>query len=680
MRISYIFLIKRIPLYFSLILLCAMAACVPPSDTPSDVFGNGEPSVSALPTKPSSEGNILYSFQRNDPQFYEVAWSPDNRRIASVHALMGKNIELQLWDALTGDHLVTYALNVFPSTMLWSPDGKYLAVAQAKTVEIRDATTGKIALTYSEHTASITSMAWSPDGRYIASGASTNDHTVQVWESTSGKNVFTYRNHKNSILSLAWSPDSKQLASCDGGSDINIWDAINGANARIYTIPGTSSRVRTLAWSPDGTRIAVAYGSGGVDLWDAKTGKILLNYRGYGKDDYPTRILWSPDSRRLATFGGFRDAAAVQVWDAATGNFVFRFVSTEQGIFINDAAWSPNGKYIATSYDKMIQVWDASPGGQALVYRGHKESALAVAWSPNGKYIASTDGAYHDYSLQVWEAITGKLIYTFHAPELLGAIAWSPDSKRIAVGSLTDKNSRVQVFDATSGDHLLTYTGHHDSIYSLSWSHDGKLIASGDSLGNIHLWDAQTGQLNSKYRSTTHFYTYSLAWSPDDHTLAAASGALTNAEPGVVDLWRVSDRNPTPTYTYQKHRGGIFTIAWSPDGKYIASAGADQTIQVWDALNGTLAFSYRGHIEQKPTGAVQQIAWSPNGKRIVSVSDRQLTQGNVQVWDALNGGHLYSFNGLYRVGSASWSSDSRYLVVGSADSSDSSVQVFLDKQ
>src|SRR5205807_1266419 len=81
----------------------------------------------------------------------------------------------------------------------------------------------------------------------------------------------------------------------------------------------------------------------------------------------------------------------------------------------------------------------------------------------------------------------------------------------------------------------------------------------------------------------------------------------------------------SPAFTYRGHPDRVNAVAWSPDGKRIASGSADGTVQVWDAANGGHVFTYRGHADHVVT-----VAWSPDGKHIASGSN----DGTAQVWDA----------------------------------------------
>lgn len=109
-------------------------------------------------------------------------------------------------------------------------------------------------------------------------------------------------------------------------------------------------------------------------------------------------------------------------------------------------------------------------------------------------------------------------------------------------------------------------------------------------------------------------------------------------------------------FEYHGHPQGAFAVAWSPDGKSIASGGSDKTVQVWSALTGVTRLVYRGHTDQ-----VNDVSWSPDGKSIASSGD-----GTVQVWDAVSGRLL--FKNANQVYGTAWSPDSAQLAFGNGAS------------
>src|SRR5260370_859481 len=124
-------------------------------------------------------------------------------------------------------------------------------------------------------------------------------------------------------------------------------------------------------------------------------------------------------------------------------------------------------------------------------------------------------------------------------------------------------------------------------------------------------------------------YVSAVAWSPDGKRIASASGDHT------VQVWDAV--NGSHVLTYRGHSSDVATVAWSSDSQFIASGGLDTTVQVWQAATGNLVYTYHGHSD-----AVFDVAWSPDGTRIASASN----DGSVQLWDAFTGSHVVAYRSL----------------------------------
>ncbi len=221
----------------------------------------------------------------------------------------------------------------------------------------------------------------------------------------------------------------------------------------------------------------------------------------------------------------------------------------------------------------------------------------------------------------------GSVISSYRGHTMrITAVSWSPDGKYIASGSL-DKT--VQVWAANPSDHFrpFIYRGHSAGIKAVAFSPDSQRIASGAEDRTVQIWDATTGKHVTICRGHTDAVT-TVAWSPDGKYVA--SGSLD----GTVRLWDAATCDQK--YVYRGHTMRVTTVSWSPDGKYIASGSADKTVQILDAATGKQRFTYRGH-----TDTVSSVSWSPDGKRIVSGS----WDKTAQVWDAATGKLVYTYQG-----------------------------------
>ncbi len=301
---------------------------------------------------------------------------------------------------------------------------------------------------------------------------------------------------------------------------------------------------------------------------------------------------------------------------------------------VDAVAFSPDGQRLASAgEDKTVRIWDLSAAKEIFAFREHSDRVFCVAFSPDGKFLASGSGNWNDThgEVFVWDGNTRKVFHKLKGhPSVVHCVAFSPDGKRLATGC-----NAVKLWDPDTGQEIinpLLPTPEMDwgksfrfRVFSVAFSPDGKLLASGNDIldeqknhhtGEVHLWDMVSGK-KSRLVQEEHSIFYFLAFSPDGKRLATTGHQETN-----VKIWDLDTRQ---VLTFEGHKAGLFGVSFFPDGNLVASAGHDKIIKIWNGKTGKEVRSYRGH-----DGAINGLAISPDGKVLASAGGNDQT---VKVWD-----------------------------------------------
>jgi WD40 repeat protein/serine/threonine protein kinase len=480
----------------------------------------------------------------------DVAFSPDGKRVVTASQA---HDDVKVWDAFTGEPLLTLGQGNGFARPAFSPKGKWLAATSPvrpgrldEGVRLWDAKTGQTQQIFRGHSRPVTCLAFSPDETKLVLGS--EDTTVTVWDLRSGQLSATFRGHGAPVWAVAFSPDGKQVLSLGQDKLLKTWDVTDGVLALR-----TNQTAFGAALSPDG-RTAAAACLDFIQLWDVRTEQNLGTLRQEG-EAYMS-VSFSPDGNQvIAPAVGFRCTGGVRVWDVKTGRLVRSLPDPDlkKGTPCDAAAFSPDGALIAYgSQDRVVRVCDAVTGRELLALPGHGRSVDGVVFSKDGRRLASATGwithqkpdafrppdiPFDDPAapadLKVWDLPTGKEVLSLSLPGKTRGLALSPDG-RVVAASFAD--STIRLYDVATGREVRVIRGHAQGIPGLAFSPDGTRLLSGGGSEGGKLWDARSGEEIMTLHRAGHRLVWAVGFSGDGHKIVVAG------EDGV----RIFDATPVP--------------------------------------------------------------------------------------------------------------------------------------
>ncbi len=591
-----------------------------------------------------------------------------------------------LWRKYHGEESRLRALTTAVTSLASSPDGNWIATAgrEDHQISIWDAASGQKRHELSGHSDGITDIAFSHDGQRLISASL--DLTLKLWILETGKEHFTVSGFKTAVTAVAYGPNDKQIASGDGLGALAFWDSNTGEKLDVQETD--SKGIADLAFLQQANSLAI----GVVGQWFVQTPNVPMST----ESAFSTTTNIDVDSAGKKVVSGLfrsnRKASELSVLDIVSAGTIW---SISDPRLIRRVALSGDGSLVAASWDNQtIEIWDTAKKESICTFHtGDTVRSLAFA-RDGGRLFAGTEGG----RLLIWpvpgtEMVTlgsgsrahwvaflgdGQLL----APTSEGASIWefkSGSRREIAFAPprnfyrwvASAGNNRIfslrkdELSEVLTGQRLvvlqdISSPGSFGYMGQFAFDNDSRLVAGVFSSGSVELWEATTGKLIR--RIVVPPMAVSVAMSPKGELLASGTAWFSSArntrngekplakdqlETCFLQVWETKTGRRV-FYREEIFAGGIWDLAFSPDGKHLAVAMgrypdkemSSGRVGIWDCANWQLEHDLRGH-----TGSVWSVAFNGSGTRLASASGNWRAQGlgQAKVWDVSTGLELLTF-------------------------------------
>jgi WD40 repeat protein len=462
----------------------------------------------------------------------------------------------------------------------------------------------------------LNSLDWSVDGSQLAIASSLG---LYLYDPLTLREL-DHLDEDHWILQLHFDPKGEKLATIDRNGGVTLW------NLHPQPLPishmdlavSADRPIRTLAFRDDLGILAVGRGPTTLQLIDLNQGSTIawINLPDYPDSRQIEALAFSPDGKELALDVGFN----VYLIDPSSGA-IQRILQGDHDA--HHLAFSPARSRLAVDN----AIYDLQDGSRKQVFWGFSPANIqAITYSPDGQVLAITTGS----KVSLVDIVTGRVLQELVANGVkIRCVKFNPDGRKVA-GATDD--DRLWVWEVINGEILNTTDAFTGPVLDVDFSSDGNRFAA---VTSDHIWlgDAQESSVQETLPSPAGSLTR-LAFNPNNLMFATAGDWLR--------LWNIN-----ATILHQElvgHTARVNVLAFSPDGRYLATAGSDYTVRIWNSeapiwVNGN-DFS-RASIADLPVN-IDFLSFSPDGSRLAGGSRNSPV---VYIWDARNGMPLLTLNG-----------------------------------
>jgi WD40 repeat protein len=667
--------------------------------------------------KPDNRGQVAMATrmppqaqEEADPEAYRLAAQAllvmDNSGTGLVRSTLLSIESLRRAPTLEGDQALRQGLALLPPapTLEKSPGGWVSDLAFSPTqpswvaaasengiVPVWEADTGRAVVRLAHRQGRVSTVAFSSDGRLLATGGS--DQMVRVWDVSTGREIARMK-HESAVHALTFSPDGQWLATTSWDGTAWVWASTGRQIIRIDQ--EEYGPVSDITFSPDGQWLAIGLGNfiaGEVQLWRVGNWQQVAQL-GNGR---PVRsVAFSPDGHQLAA----SEFDVVQVWDVMTRQEVAQMaVSSAAG----PVAFSPGGLYLAVgSWDEVELLEPATGRRRARLV--HEGTINALAFSPTANWLAT---ASEDHTVRVWDLTIAQEMFRIEHGSPVKSVAFSPDGRWLATGS-ADGKMRIWATSIIQPQVRSNFVAIKSAAFSpdsrwLVLGYRSTVCSNGSCPGGVKIskisypnQGTDLDQTSAAERFDAANGAYAVAFSHDSRWLAAAvddqdrtawvwkmdplhkvaelasgvsavalsadGGQLATASGSGVQVWQVASGQEMVRI---ENETLVSSLAFSPDGQWLAAARADNVVLVSETTTGQ-------EVTRLPNqGWVKAVAFSPDGRWLAVGGGRedhfQAGPGEVQIWETSAWHRIARWVLEQPVQNVVFSPDARWLAAPSLD-------------
>jgi WD40 repeat protein/uncharacterized caspase-like protein len=608
---------------------------------------------------------------------YFIAFTPDNRLVTISDAV-------RVWDLSTGRELNSFApevtgvagFNGSEGGLTLSPDGAQLLLVTAgpdPEVRIIDLASGRDARRVKLPGDEMDSLqlSFNPDGHLLAAGihdkrlkffdltakkdrelgpttkefpqvrfsrdgrllALSDNYTVKLWDTATFRElpavtVPTSINFPEGDAFVSFSEDGKRLATGGIGTDTIVWETETGK--RLSTMNGRTNMAYNVAFSADGMELI----SGGRTRWDLRTGRGLRIVPDATEKTYGTV---SPDGKVVAVMK--LNSNVLTIEESPSGRLLHTLTPSGEAGQIIRSRFSADSSMLAVLYGivvdqhasrtmslprgSQIKIWDVKSGAE-LRSITPTEVPMQAEFTADGRSLAIISGMG---AISLWDVQSGSKLRDLTSSPMAAfkPPVFTPGQiKRGQMPAMPNMDDMAKILTNTIGTMSAGTMG--QSVTSLAFTNDGHTLATGgvESKSNFDLGAMMNSAMTQRPKKG------SKAPDPADMMKDFKVEAV-----GRVQLWDVASGREIGAIS--GHGRGVSKVAFSRDGKLLASGSTDSTIKIWDVATQKELRMLTGH-----SAPIESMDFSPDGRLLASAGD----DGSTFVWDTKTGEHLLTLISL----------------------------------